>query len=66
MTACLIPTQAILAFFDPVLNVAPTIVHLYHLISGRPGIGHYEIASWKELSKMPSIFATTLRLLLQL
>lgn len=48
MASRLIPTQCVLSFFDPVLNVATTVVHLDYLPGSELGIGHNESDPWEE------------------
>ncbi len=49
----LVPAQRILSLFDPVLNIAATIVYLDHLSSRNLGIGNNESDPGEKLSVVP-------------
>ena len=56
MTARLIPAERILALFNPVFNIAPSVVNFDHRACLNPGIGHDEIIPWKKFGTMPLDF----------
>ena len=53
MATRLVPAQRVLPLFDPVLNVATTVVHLDHLPGRELGIGHDESDPREEFPVVP-------------
>jgi len=49
----LVPMQRILSLFDPVLDVAASVVHLNHFPGRQLGIGHDKPDPWEKLSIVP-------------
>jgi len=49
----LVPAQRVLTFLDPILNVAPPVVHLDHLPRRELGIGHDKPDPWEEFPLVP-------------
>lgn len=49
----LVPVETVFPIFDPVLNVAMSVVHLDHLPGRKLGIGRNKPDPWKECNVVP-------------
>ncbi len=56
MTTCLVPSQGILSFFDPVFNLGTTIVNPNYLVRLKIRVCHNESDTRKEFTHVPFDF----------